>query len=173
MIILVIGANSSGKSLYAEQLASKIHKGDLYYVATMDPYGEEGQARIAKHRRQRQGLGFVTIEKLYNIDQVAAKADDLVLLEDVSNLLSNILFSGTGEGMERALAEIDALAAKCHQLIAVSIDELSVQGYTGETKLFIEQLNLLNQQLRSRAEMIVAMNCGKPYIIKGEIDELY
>ncbi|MEG1661002.1 MAG: bifunctional adenosylcobinamide kinase/adenosylcobinamide-phosphate guanylyltransferase, partial [Clostridiales bacterium] len=163
MIILVIGANSSGKSLYAEQLASRIHRGSLYYVATMDPYGEEGQARIAKHRRQRQGLGFVTVEKLYNVDEIVVGQDDLVLLEDVSNLLSNILFSGSGGDFERALAEINALADKCHQLIAVSIAQIGNDGYSGETKLYIEQLNQLNEKLQEQADMIVVMNCGKPF----------
>ena len=46
MKILVLGKNDSGKSAYAEKIASNITTGELYYIATMIPYGEDGRLRI-------------------------------------------------------------------------------------------------------------------------------
>lgn len=43
MMVVVTGASGSGKSEYAEGVAVKLAgKGDLYYLATMRVYGEEG-----------------------------------------------------------------------------------------------------------------------------------
>ena len=50
-LILVCGANSSGKSLYAEELVSRT-TGPRYYVATMLRNFEENHARIEKHQKQ-------------------------------------------------------------------------------------------------------------------------
>ncbi|MCR4963871.1 MAG: bifunctional adenosylcobinamide kinase/adenosylcobinamide-phosphate guanylyltransferase [Firmicutes bacterium] len=172
MLILIKGANSSGKSLYAEKLASRIRQGDLYYVATMNPYGEEGQARIAKHRKQRQGLGFRTVEKLYDIDQIAVTPDSLVLLEDVSNLLANILFREQPGDWQNAFGEIMALSEKCRHFIVVTIDELSEEGFSGETKGYIQDLNRLNRRLQDCAAMVVQMKNGEPCIIKGDRNEI-
>ena len=48
-VTLVIGAAASGKSAYAESLCLG-HDGPRVYLATMEPFGEEGARRIARHR---------------------------------------------------------------------------------------------------------------------------
>ena len=58
-LILVAGANGSGKSLFAEELVEKTW-GDRYYIATMAPQTEENFQRVEKHRRQREHLAFGT-----------------------------------------------------------------------------------------------------------------
>ena len=64
MLIIITGVSGSGKSEYAEQICCRL-AGDnkKYYVATMQPFGEEGRIRIEKHKRQREGKGFETIEQ--------------------------------------------------------------------------------------------------------------
>ena len=56
MLIIITGVSGSGKSEYAEQICCRL-AGDnkKYYVATMQPFGEEGRIRIEKHKRQREG----------------------------------------------------------------------------------------------------------------------
>lgn len=56
-VTLVIGAAASGKSAYAESLCLG-HDGPRVYLATMEPFGEEGARRIARHRALREGKGF-------------------------------------------------------------------------------------------------------------------
>ena len=49
MMVVVTGASGSGKSEYAEGVAVKLAgKGDLYYLATMRVYGEEGVRRVTQ-----------------------------------------------------------------------------------------------------------------------------
>ena len=66
MIHLITGGSASGKSAYAEdwllEAADEAQKGAYIYVATMIPYGRETMAKILRHRRLREGKGFVTME---------------------------------------------------------------------------------------------------------------
>ena len=62
-MILITGGSASGKSSYAEKEAVRLSEGGpLYYVAAMKPYGPKAQARISRHRRQRDGRGFISCE---------------------------------------------------------------------------------------------------------------
>ena len=54
MVILVTGGASSGKSAFGEDLARSLkteEKTRLIYLATMEPFGEEGRRRIQRHLR--------------------------------------------------------------------------------------------------------------------------
>ena len=65
-VTLVIGAAASGKSAYAESLCLG-HDGPRVYLATMEPFGEEGARRIARHRALREGKGFSTLERTRDV----------------------------------------------------------------------------------------------------------
>ncbi|WP_051656547.1 bifunctional adenosylcobinamide kinase/adenosylcobinamide-phosphate guanylyltransferase [Butyrivibrio sp. AE3004] len=101
MIYLVMGTKNSGKSLLAEDLA--INTGDPHriYLATMKIYDDEGKERVQRHRRQREGKGFDTIEREYNITDVISSIDEpgktTVLLECVSNLVGNEMYENAKE----------------------------------------------------------------------------
>ena len=100
MLSVIMGVSGSGKSEYAEDMAVRLADGrGLYYAATMEPYGEEGRARVARHRKQRAGKGFTTLECYRDIENIAGMIgtdrcrDATVLLECMSNLLANEMFS--------------------------------------------------------------------------------
>ena len=57
-IQLILGPNNSGKSLYAENLATQNTSSPLIYLATMIPQTEENNQRIKKHLLQRDGKAF-------------------------------------------------------------------------------------------------------------------
>ena len=65
MRALILGGASSGKSEYAEafagELAAKENCGKVY-LATMRNDGPEAGRRIERHRRLREGKGFITVE---------------------------------------------------------------------------------------------------------------
>ena len=102
MLIIITGVSGSGKSEYAEQICCRL-AGDnkKYYVATMQPFGEEGRIRIEKHKRQREGKGFETIEQYQNIGSALDCCDKeerpVVLVECMSNLLANECFGEAGK----------------------------------------------------------------------------
>ena len=96
-VTLVIGAAASGKSAYAESLCLG-HDGPRVYLATMEPFGEEGARRIARHRALREGKGFSTLERTRDVGAAVSGLPRgcTLLLEDVGNLVANELFAEGG-----------------------------------------------------------------------------
>lgn len=103
MVTLVTGGSGSGKSAFAEQEVVKLGKRRRIYIATMKPWDEECRRRIERHRVMRTGKQFETVECYRGLDRLKlpavgeeGKAGTVILLECLSNLVSNELF-GTGE----------------------------------------------------------------------------
>ena len=163
-LIMISGANGSGKSRYAERIVART-TGERYYIATMRPCSEENLQRIEKHREQRKDLQFTTL------GAAAVERDGVVLLEDVSNLLANAMFERGGDEAS-VYADIEALCSRCRLLVAVTITGLRADGYDGETAAYIRALNGLNQRLYDRAAAAVAMKDGAPFAEKGDLDEI-
>ena len=96
MMILILGGSGSGKSAYAEDYLLRT-AGDKkkYYIATMQIWDEEMQAKVDRHHRLRQGKGFTTIEQPTALEQAASQMEPeaAVLLECMSNLAANEMFS--------------------------------------------------------------------------------
>lgn len=168
MMILITGKNGSGKSAYAERLATFLCNGTLYYIATMLPYGTEGAHRVAKHRAQRAGKGFLTLESPYGVAALAGPGT--ALLEDASNLLANLLFEQNAPNAKgTALTRILALHDMCQNLIVVSIAGIGTEDIDDEKTLtYISALNELNEELASHADTVVEMQSGLPVLKKGE-----
>ena len=60
-VTLVLGGARSGKSRFAEGLARGFD-GPRTYIATAEPFDDEMRDRIARHRQQRAGDGWSTLE---------------------------------------------------------------------------------------------------------------
>lgn len=98
MMILVYGGSGSGKSAFAEKKITELNESGvpLYYLATMQAYDAEDEERIKRHRKQRDGKGFTTIEQPKDIGSIALELREVksdVLLECMSNLVANEMFS--------------------------------------------------------------------------------
>ena len=166
MLTLIIGGASSGKSRYAESMVQTL-PGKRIYLATMQPSDGESIARVAKHRAQRKGKHFETIECYTNLSVCKVRQDDNVLLEDLANLLANELFSPEGKGVEAVNRGIKALQARCAHLTIVSNEVFSVGNvYEGETLHFLKDLAQCNRYIAQRADLVVEMVCGIPNILK-------
>ncbi|HWR23800.1 MAG TPA: bifunctional adenosylcobinamide kinase/adenosylcobinamide-phosphate guanylyltransferase [Feifaniaceae bacterium] len=171
MLTLIMGENGSGKSAYAESLVCRAG-GTRYYIATMISHGAAGAARVEKHLRQREGMGFTTLELPYAVGGAAIPPGAAVLLEDVSNLLGNRIF-GRGGTETEVLADITELQKRCRVLVAVTIGGLDASAYDGETRGYIEALNALNAALFGLADTVVELRDGVPQLKKGEDDALF
>ena len=173
MLILVLGENNSGKSLFAEQIIAHSPLSPRYYIATMQPCTDEGRQKVLHHRAQREGLGFVTLETPCEIDKLSVCGGSAVLLEDVSNLLSNRMFDRRDPNcVRRTQEEIVTLCTQCGLLVAVSIEGLDARLYTGETRDYIDALNCLNKWLFQHADVVFRMNRHCPILRKGDLDIL-
>lgn len=97
MMYLIIGGSGSGKSAYAEELLFSLPDADKkYYIATMQVYDEESRRRVQKHRKQREGKRFYTIEQPVHVSGALTQMDagkKSAMLECVSNLVANEMFA--------------------------------------------------------------------------------
>ena len=175
MLTLVIGGAASGKSAYAESLLA-CKTGRRYYIATMQPFGEEAMARIAKHRCMRAQKQFTTIECYTGLASVQLPERGHVLLECMSNLTANELYSpeGAGEAAKDAiLSGVEQLCRQCDSLVIVS-NEVFTGGnqYAGDTDTYLHLLADVNRELAKRADRVCEVICGQAFDYKGTEDKL-
>ena len=200
MITLIIGGSGSGKSAYAEDYvlaaAADLPK---YYIATMQVYDAEGERKVERHRRLRAGKGFVTIEQptdigkagikiagnawneqekgdIHEVDGMDApneeKQGGVALLECMSNLVANEMFSGEQmpetDAVVRCVTEgIEALAKQLTHLVIVS-NNVFEDGiaYDASTLRYIEALGRINTRLADLADHVLEVVVGIPFTVK-------
>lgn len=166
MITIVIGGASSGKSRYAEALVLSLGESRTY-IATMEPFGTEGERRIRKHRAMRAGSGFETLECTHNLASVAEEVTGRnVLLEDLPNLVANEIF-GQGERSDEAVIAsvydgVSAVAETSAHLTIVTGD-LTSDGtiYDEATERYLRILGQLGVMLAGDADQVIEVACGQ------------
>ncbi len=172
MMTLIVGGAGSGKSACAERLIERSGAARRVYLATMEPFGEEARARIARHRAMRANKGFITLECLTGLADVSLPSDSAVLLEDLGNLCANELFSPQGAGEDAAEAILRGVAqvrAQCRDLVIVS-NEVFAGGmdYAGDTERYLSVLAYLNRKLAALADRVLEVSGGIAMYCKGE-----
>jgi len=169
MLTLVIGGAGSGKSAFAEALVCR-RNGKKLYLATMLPHGAEALTRIEKHRAQRAGRGFETLERGLDMEHAAIPAGADILLEDLSNLLANEIFDPAGGGVDAARRGIEHLISESDNLTVVT-NEIFSDGadYDAESLRYMRLLAELNREIAARADLAVELVCGLPNVLKGEL----
>ena len=150
MFILVTGGSGSGKSEFAENIAMKLG-GKMLYVATMKPYDDECLKRIERHRKMRDGKGFRTVECYTDLSEITESADT-ILLECMSNLTANVMFSDNND----------------NAFDKIVTNEISSDGieYDRDTKMYISLLGKINSMLSKRADKVYEVVYGIPIEIK-------
>lgn len=158
MIHLIIGTPDSGKSELAERLILEMSQGrPVYYIATMIPYGEEGQNRVAKHRRMREGKGFITVEMPFDAGSMILPEDSCVLLECVSNLAANEMFGRhipADKCEEKIVSDIGKLAVSVSDIVIVTNHFEITEEFDGETILYSLMMDRINHKLSILADKV-------------------
>ncbi|MBP3487840.1 MAG: bifunctional adenosylcobinamide kinase/adenosylcobinamide-phosphate guanylyltransferase [Roseburia sp.] len=177
-MILIIGGSASGKSAFAEQTAIARGRGmPLYYLATMQIYDAEGEAKVERHRRLRAGKGFATIEQPREIAESLNEMTEpgTVLLECMSNLVANEMFGEEKQKSADAVAdkvvtEILALCQGTRELIVVTnnVFEDGIR-YDASTMEYLRALGAVNCRLAETAETVAEVIAGIPVVRKGAL----
>ena len=166
MMTLVMGGAASGKSEFAEQLILQTEILPRYYIATMQPFDKECCLRIEKHRKMRAQKQFETIECYTGLADLHLPQKGAVLLECMSNLVANELYSPEGAGEEALsaiLTGVEQLAAQSRQLVNVSNEVFSGGlDYAGDTDRYLRLLAEVNCKLAARAHRVCELVCGIP-----------
>lgn len=172
MLLFVFGGSGSGKSEYAEQRILEAGEMPRYYVATMEPFGEEGKKRIERHRKLRSGKEFVTVECATHLEGLRLPEKGAVLLEDLSNLVANEIWSENGRGWSQDLAEDICRTMKDlsdeHQLFVVVGNDIHRDGepQTPEMEQYVSLLAECQTRLAALADEVVEVVCGIPVLVK-------
>lgn len=169
MLTLIIGGAGSGKSAFAETHVCRLN-GRKIYFATMLPRDGESRARVEKHRAQRRGLGFETLERGLDLAGAEISGDANVLLEDLPNLLANEMYEPQGGGMDAARRGLAQLISACENLTVVTGEVFSGGAeYDEESLQYMQALADLNRELAASADLAVEVVCGLPNVLKGEL----
>ena len=201
MVVLVTGGSGSGKSAFAEEYLMRLstQAETKYYIATMQPVGEESLARIRRHQRLRAGKGFTTIEQSRDLTKAAQRIAkpsnqfqeeavtinrpensvpfirDTALLECMSNLVANEMFAENkirlrDEVTAQILDGIEALNRQLEHLLIVT-NNVFEDGisYEETTAEYIEVMGQVNERLAAMADTVIEVVAGIPVVWKGTL----
>lgn len=192
MVIFITGGSGSGKSEYAEQRAvlrreqlekeSPGSETELIYIATMEPMDAESRARVERHRKMRAAKHFTTCECYTHLEELVLKEagsgkQNIVLLECLSNLMANEMFSSKG----RNDSVVSVIKQGINRLIEQSRDVIIVGNnvfedgiqYDETTEIYLKQMAELHRVLAEQADEVIEVICGIPLFWKGEKHEVH
>lgn len=173
MNILVSGGAKNGKSMFAQRTARQMAEEaglPLYYIATMIPRDEEDEARIARHREEREGWGFETIECGKSLGELLQEigreaGPGVFLLDSVTALLSNEMFADDGSvdhGAAARVAEDCVRFAKATKNTVFVSDYIYGDGtdYDKLTEEYRHGLAMIDRTLAQVCERVVEISAG-------------
>lgn len=171
MITLVTGGSKCGKSRYAEKVLN-FFGGEKYYIATMSPVGSDAEEIIMRHRKMREGKGYITVECQRDICNVDVSEKSGVLIECMGNLCANEMFVGSEifKPADKIVSDIRALSEIVSELIIVT-NEVGCDGveYSAETLQYISQLAEINRKIAEFADNVIECVYGIPVPRKGAV----
>ncbi len=175
-LILVTGGSRSGKSAFAQQLAEQ---GDArrLFIATCPNIDQETDSRIARHRREREGRGWQTMEEPLRL---AERLDDIpagtsVLIDCLTLWVSNLLYEAEQQGKsvsEERMTELAlqlAAAARRHQGQVVLVTNevgLGIVPENAAARQFRDLAGRCNQIIAAAADEVTLVCCGIPLRLK-------
>lgn len=178
---LVFGGARSGKSAYAEQLASGSGK-EVVYIATAAAGDAEMAARIAQHQAQRPSH-WRTIEQPLALAAALATwraPQRLVLVDCLTLWLSNLMFS---DGTQYPDVGAIKLPALFHQERAALLAELAIERgdvvlvsnevgmgivpWGAVSRSYADEAGRLNQAIAAACDRVAFVAAGLPLMLKG------
>ena len=171
-LILILGGVRSGKSRYAQQLASDVGNRVLF-LATAEAGDDEMKHRIARHKSSRPE-SWRTIEEQMDIAGALRRNSahsDAIIIDCITIWLSNLLMHNEKLSEQEMTMGIDRLIDAYEQGEATYI---IVSGEVGMGivpehplgRVFRDYLGLANQRLAAKADRVVLMVAGIPVDVK-------
>lgn len=181
MRTLVFGGARSGKSAYAEKLASDAGK-DVVYIATAHAGDGEMALRIAHHRDQRPSSWTTVEEPLALAAALAqwASPQRVILVDCLTLWLTNLMFDGATDYPdvgaivlpprfhEQRAALLAALENVAGDVVLVSNEVgMGIVPYGAVSRAFTDEAGRLNQAVAAVCDRAVFVAAGLPLVLKG------
>jgi adenosylcobinamide kinase / adenosylcobinamide-phosphate guanylyltransferase len=168
-VTLVLGGARSGKSRYAQTLASCYRR--VTFLATARPSDREMRDRIAAHRRERPA-SWKTVEApldLYKTITSESRKADLLLVDCLTLFAANTLSQRRKASNARFVTEqlCQAIRSSQASVIVVSNEVGSgiVPAYRSG-RIYRDLLGEMNQEIAKIADKVVLMIAGIPLTVK-------
>jgi len=173
-VTLVLGGARSGKSRYAQQLATRANK--VTFFATAYASDDEMRRKIERHRQDRPA-SWKTVEVRVELDSALREhvADSEILLVDCLTLYAANIMSHERENKELMGKRVERL---CETLRTLSTPVILVSNEVGSGVvpsfptgvLFRDVLGELNQKVAQIADNVLVMFAGLPLALKGKAE---
>ena len=174
MRIFISGGCKNGKSTFAQWLAKQQQNDFLYYIATMTAADNEDNERIERHQKEREGLGFLTIEQPKNIENILEKcsANGSFLLDSLTALLANEMFGANGvyevSACERVANGLSTILSNIQNIVIVSDYIYSdAMLYDPVTETYRKSLASLDQLVAKCCDVVLEAAYTRIIVHKG------
>jgi adenosylcobinamide kinase / adenosylcobinamide-phosphate guanylyltransferase len=169
-IIFITGGARSGKSSYAEKLATGL-AGKRAYLATAQALDEEMTAKIEKHRHDRNSA-WDTYEEPLAVAELLRKLSDryqVALLDCLTLWLSNVMAHTDGDGVVHLRSEELVKAVKDFAGTCIVVSNEVGLGIVPDNPLarkFRDFAGMLNQKVAQTADEVYFTASGIPVRLK-------
>lgn len=176
-LILITGGARSGKSSFALELAETVGDKRLF-IATCPNLDEEMTLRVSRHKEERQGRGWETIECAMDFGSLFPLhvADfDVVLVDCITLWVNNVLYAHELSG---AAVDDQLIGRLCRNWLDKTFNfPGTIICVTNEVGLGIVPDNALarkyrdlvgtcNQIIGKAAHEVILVSCGIPLYLK-------
>jgi adenosylcobinamide kinase/adenosylcobinamide-phosphate guanylyltransferase len=168
-LTLVLGGAASGKSNFAETLATQSAL-PRSYIATAQAFDDEMRLKIIKHQTDR-GDNWLTSEAPLNLCETLATQpkNNIILVDCLTLWLSNLLIaekdiSTCGENLLTAVTQFGGPVVCVTNEVGLGLVPDTALG-----RKFREAQGRLNQEIAKNADLVVLVTAGIPQAIKGTL----
>jgi adenosylcobinamide kinase/adenosylcobinamide-phosphate guanylyltransferase len=174
-IILATGGARSGKSAYVQNLAESLLGNKVFIATCPTPRGEDAEmlARVERHRQDRLGAGWLTVEEGLDLEGVLAGNPDVqVMLVDCLTLwISNLM-------QALPVLDEDEMAVRCRKLVATCRKRAGTVIFVSNevgcgivpdnaiARKFRDLSGRCNQVMAKEADEVIFFSCGLPLFLK-------
>jgi adenosylcobinamide kinase/adenosylcobinamide-phosphate guanylyltransferase len=170
LITLITGGVKSGKSKRALDLALRWKSGggpDVSFIATAEALDGEMKTRIERHKAERAGYGFNTIEEPLDLSAALSRGSGRVLVDCLTMWVNNIIYREREADFERLLESfIKELSGK-REAVRVSnetgLGNIPADALTRRYNLLLAEATRRTAAAADRVELMVA---GLPLTVK-------
>lgn len=179
MKVFIIGGNGSGKSSFALEIGEKISKKNKdnlkkYFIATCEPIDEELKEKIKKHKNERKGLRWQTIEEPTKISKVIRDIrkegkNSVVIVDSITLWLTNLFVHKNSERKIKSEIEnfLDELSKFEGDIIVVSNEcGLGIIPEEKSLRKWESILSQINRRISLISDEVYFMLAGIPQKIK-------
>ena len=163
MKALFIGGIKSGKSRHAESFALQYARIKPHYLATTEFFDKEMKKRIKRHKQKRKNR-FQTVEEPLKLAKAVKKCDDIVLIEDISMWINNMLYHGKKKKIFKVIKKL----LKLDRDVVFVINNVgeSVIGHSKLVREFCDINGVVSQLIAKECDMVYNVVAGIAQRIK-------